>query len=677
MFLMRNVSLDVDDRRLDDVITQVGKGKYRIPEFQREFVWDRTDVVDLFDSIYKSYPIGSFFFWKVPDDMWDFFRDVEELDQPSLEEVRRTEFPEISFVLDGQQRLTSLYVTLNGMEYAGTDYSRIVFDLDEQSFKVADGKADHLVRVCDLWEDKREVRDELEGDRYRAFTDCNDALTKYELPLIIVQTHEVDSVINIFERINQKGTRLSRFDIVNANIWSQEFNLRSRIDEDIFEHLGQIGFGEIERGTVTQTLALNIDGSCSTETQKNLDPDEVRDNWEATKEAIISSVGYLRKQHGAKRSAFIPYEGMIPVLAYYMYKTGRKNVAPEHQKSIDRWFWRVALSGRYSSSAQTRMTEDSKLMDRIIDGEDVDINFTPQISTERLINTNIKRSTSGLRNAFLCLLARNKPRHFEDGSEIDLTENEYADFRLHKHHIFPNAFLRKLDFSKKDRKSIIDITFIPADLNQRLSDTSPKNYFEPLREQVEEFSQIMESHLIPHHDESGIWIDDYEKFQEQRAELIYSEFMELIGEYSALESDLRNDPENAVDETETLVRDFIHNELTQASEDGTFWGEVPNDVNSNVQRRISDEQKSNPDFSVDSDRDKLDFCNVMDYAKIINARWDIFEKYFPSKSEVNSRFEDFAEYRNAFAHNRDADRFTEMDGKVAIEWINSCISEEY
>ncbi|GAB7010966.1 GmrSD restriction endonuclease domain-containing protein [Halorubrum trueperi] len=674
---MRNVSLDVDDRRLDDVITQVGKGKYRIPEFQREFVWDRTDVVDLFDSIYKSYPIGSFFFWRVPHDMWDFFRDVDELQQPSLEEIQRSEFPEISFVLDGQQRLTSLYVTLNGMKYADTDYSRIVFDLDEETFKVAEGKADHLVRVCDIWDDKREVRDELEGDRYEAFTDCNDALTKYELPLIIVKTNEVESVINIFERINQKGTRLSRFDIVNANIWSRDFNLRSRIDEDIFEHLDQIGFGEIDRGTVTQTLALNIDGTCSTDAQKNLDPDDVRENWEDTKEAMISAIGYLRKQHGVKRSEFIPYEGMIPVLAYYMYETDRRNVDPDHQEQIDRWFWRVALSGRYSSSAQTRMTEDSKLIDRIIAGEDVEINFTPQISTERLKTTNIKRSTSGLRNAFLCLLARNRPLHFEDGSEIDLTENEYADFRLNKHHIFPNAYLRGLDYSKKQRKSIMDITFIPAELNRRLSDTSAKEYFGRLANDVNEFERIMDSHLIPHDEDSGIWDNDYDTFQEQRAELVYSEFMELIGEYSALESDLRNDPQSAVKETEVLVRDFIDTELTLASDGGTFWGEVPNDVNSNVQRRISEEQDSNPEFTVDSDRDKLDFCNVMDYAKIINARWDVFGDYLPSKSAVQTRFEDFAEFRNAIAHHREIDRFTEMDGQVAIEWINSCISEEY
>jgi hypothetical protein len=675
-FVMRNVSLDVDDRRLDDVINQVGKGKYRIPEFQREFVWDRTDVVDLFDSIYKSYPIGSFFFWRVPQDMWDFFRDVDELQQPSLDEIQRSEFPEISFVLDGQQRLTSLYVTLNGMEYAGTDYSRIVFDLDEEAFKVAEGKADHLVRLCDVWDDKREVRDELEGDRYDAFTDCNDILTKYELPLIIVKTNNVDSVINIFERINQKGTRLSRFDIVNANIWSKDFNLRSRIEEDIFKHLKKVGFGEIERGTITQTLALNIDGICSTDAQKNLDPDDVREYWEDTKEAIISAIGYLRKQHGVRRAEFIPYEGMIPVLAYYMYETGRSNAKPEHQEQLDRWFWRVALSGRYSSSAQTRMTEDSKLIDRIISGDDVDINFTPQISTERLINTNIKRSTSGLRNAFLCLLARNRPLHFEDGSEIDLTNNEYTNFRLHKHHIFPNAYLRELEYSKKERKSIMDITFIPAELNRRLADTTPKEYFGELREEVEEFELIMDSHLIPYEEDSGIWTNDFDTFQEQRAERVYSEFMELIGEYSALESDLKNDPENAVEETEVLVRDFISHELAQVSDDGSFWGEVPNDVNANVQRRISEEQNSNPEFSVDSDRERLDFCNVMDYAKIINARWDVFDDHFPSKSAVQNRFKDFAEFRNGIAHNREVDRFTEMDGQIAIEWINSCIQIE-
>jgi hypothetical protein len=291
------------------------------------------------------------------------------------------------------------------------------------------------------------------------------------------------------------------------------------------------------------------------------------------------------------------------------------------------------------------------------------------------MNTNIKRSTSGLRNAFLCLLARNRPLHFEDGSEIDLADREYTNFRLHKHHIFPNAYLRERGVSQKERKSIMDITFIPADLNQRLQDTSPKDFFKEMKDKTDEFERIMKSHLIPYGDDSGIWDNDYKKFQEKRAELVYSDFMELIGEYSELQSDMKSNPESAVEEIEIRVRDFIHEKLSEAGDDDNFWGEVPNDVNSNVQRLIQEKKDNNPEFTIDSDRDKLDFCNIMDYTKIINTRWDIFEEYFSSKSDAERRFKDFADYRNAVAHNRDLDKFTEMDGQVAIEWINSCIEE--
>ena len=667
-----HVALDVDDAYLKKVISTIGEGKYRIPEFQREFVWDRSDVVDLFDSIYNSYPIGSFFFWRVPREMWDFFRDVEQLQQPSLEEVERSGFPEINFVLDGQQRLTSLYITLNGMEYGGTDYSRIVFDLDTEKFKVADGKADHLVKLCDIWSDKIAVRDDLSPDRREKFIKCNRLLREYELPLIIVKTNDVDSVIDIFERINQKGTRLSRFDIVNANIWSENFNLRRRIEVDIFEPLEEIGFGEIDRGAVTQTLALVIEGNASTSAQKNLEATSVEQEWDRTKSALISAVNYLRNKHGVKRSDFLPYEGILPLLAYYMYQADRQAIDPDHQDYVDRWFWRVALSGRYSSAAQTRMTEDSKLFDRILAGEEVEINFRPQLDTEKLMRTNIKRSTSGLRNAFLCLLAKNRPRHFEDGHVLDLTQNQYTDFKLNKHHIFPNAHLRREGYGKLERKSIMDITFIPQELNQRLSDSTPDEYFSQIK-MNDQFEAIMESHLIPGEEDSGIWDDDYDRFLEQRAELVYAEFMDLIGAYSALESDLRNDPEKAVEEMEVRIRDYLDQTLSEASENDSFWGEVPNDVNANVQRRLSNERKSNPEFRLEKDREKLDFCNIMDYAKIVNSRWDLFDDHFPSKSEVQDRFEAYADYRNALAHNREVDEFTRLDGEVAIQWLDSCI----
>ena len=665
-----DVELNVNDEPLRKVIDDIEDGKYRIPEFQREFVWDRGDVIDLFDSIYSSYPIGSFFFWRVPEGMWDFFRDVKQLEQPTLEEVRNSPFPEVNFVLDGQQRLTSLYITLMGLEHGGTDYGRIVFDLDKEEFKVADGKADHLIRVCDMWADLEDARDGMSDRRKKTYNKCRNRLREYEMPLIIVNSADVDSVIDIFERINQKGTRLSRFDIVNANIWSEEFNLRKRIEEDVLKPLNDIGFGEISKGTVTQALALNIVQNCSTSAQKNLDAEEVERDWEDTKDSIIHAVDYLKNKHGVKRVEFLPYPSLVPVLSHYLFEADKKSPDAEHTEYIDQWFWRASLSNRYNKATQVAMTEDAERFRDVIEGEEVSFDFVPQFNKENLIQTNIKRSKYPIRNAFLCLLAKNNPKHFENGTKIDLTKNQYTDFRLNKHHIFPNAFLRREGHDKEDRKSIMCITFIPEELNKSIQDTEPSEYFSSLRES-DNFEEVMKSHLIPYDDDSGIWDDDYDRFREQRADLVYSELEKLVGEYSGIESSIQQDPEEAIDEIEMKIRDFIDEKLKKASEGEEYWGHIPNEVNSNVERNLSEKDKSN----IETERDKLDYCYTSDYGTIINSCWDVFEDHFPSTEEVHNRFEDLTQFRNSVAHNRELDRFTKLDGKIAMEWIDAHISE--
>jgi len=666
------VQLSVNDKDLGKVIDQLGDGKYRIPEFQREFVWDRKDIVDLLDSIYQSYPVGSFFFWRVPESMWNFFRDIDELDQPPIDEIRDSEFPEVSFVLDGQQRLTSLYSTLYGLEYDNTDYNEIVFDLTDESFKISKKDSPTLVSLCDVWMDKREVRDkfERESSEYENFIECHDRLKEYKLPVVTVQTSDVDSVIDIFERINQQGTRLSRFDIVNANLWSQDFNLRVRIDEDLFPDLERNNFGKIERDRVIQTLALNIEGTCRTSAQRKLNSEDVQSEWEDTKDGIINAVNYLRNKHGVKRADFIPYAGMIPVLSHYMYQIGEQQPKAEHEEMIDRWFWRVAVSERYSSAGQTKMTKDSKLMTKIVEGKTVDISFTPKISKQKLMETNIKRSNAGLRNAFLCLLAKHQPRHFENGSTVDLTESYYTNYRLSNHHIFPNKYLLDRDYSKKDRKSVLDITFIPKETNERLCESTPEEFFGELKERKCDFDDIMGSHLIPCDDESGIWTNDYDLFKEQRAKLVYAELMNLIGEYSDLDTDLEKDLESAGDLLEKKVRDFIDQVLKENGVTKQYWDDLPDGLQTEIEDRIEDNKKG----TLDS-REKLDYCLVMEYAQIINSQWDVFDPYFESKREVENRFKQFNKLRRTVKHNRDVEPFVKMDAKVAIEWINTCINK--
>ena len=98
-------SIEVRPIPLTNLIADVASGRYRIPQFQREFVWSKSKVIELFDSIYGEYPIGSFFLWKAGREHNFLFRHAVELNIPPVKPD-----DDVSFILDGQQRITSLYV---------------------------------------------------------------------------------------------------------------------------------------------------------------------------------------------------------------------------------------------------------------------------------------------------------------------------------------------------------------------------------------------------------------------------------------------------------------------------------------------------------------------------------------------------------------------------------------
>lgn len=654
--------LNVNDITLHQMVRDVSEGQYRIPEFQREYVWGQSDVTSLFDSVYNSYPIGSIFVWKVPDGMDSFFRNIHNLDQPPLEETSK----KIRFVLDGQQRLISLYVALQGLEFDGYDYSRVAFDLDNEEFTLSSASADSLVSMCDVWDTARkaEIGSELSHERNFTLDECYNRFHNYKLPIIEVDTADFEEVIDIFERINQEGQDLSRFDIVHANLWSDEFSLRRRIDEDVIEPLRDKGFGSVQRETVSEAVSLILEKQSKTEVQKSLETERVKNNWSNIKDAFINAVRYIRQRYNIKRVEFLPYESLIGVFAYYMYHTNEKTVKSKHQNQIDRYFWRVVTSDHWERSRQTSIGGDISNIDKIIDGIDVNINFTPSINPEKLKNSNIKRSKSSIRNAFLCILANNNPRNFEDGTPIDLSQDHFTSFQLENHHIFPNAYLRQLGYDKEDRKSVADITFLPRNTNNTISDTAPSEYFSKYKER-DDFDEIMQSHLIPYDEDSAIWTNDYDQFLEQRCMIIMEEVRELIGGSLEIEDDDLTDKQK-VNKAEDAVRSLIHQKLSEDN-DGSYWGILPSSIVDDVDERIDQE--------VNKDREKLDFVSMGEAADVIQIHWSKFSDIFPDEEDVEYHLNNLQRYKTEYSQDN-LDSYIELDGKLAIQWVNSCIQPE-
>jgi len=656
-----DATLDVNDTTLNRMILEMANGEYRIPEFQREYVWAKSDVTSLFDSVYNSYPIGSIFAWKVPRDMNQFFRNLHQFDQPPIEDTGK----QISFVLDGQQRLISLYLGLNGLEFDDYDYSRVAFDMDNEEFTLSSAAADRLISMSDVWDAEKRVevksKDEIGKERQLALEDCYNQFNNYKLPIIEVDTPKFEEVIDIFERINQEGQDLSRFDIVHANLWTDEFSLRRRIDEDIIEPLKDKGFGTVERETVSEAVSLALEKESKTEVQKSLETDEVKKNWSDIKDSFINAVRYIRQRYNIKRVEFLPYESLIGIFAYYMYRTQEKTVKLAHQDQIDQYFWRIIVSDHWERGRQTAIGGDIALIDKVIDGVDVSIDFAPAITPEKLKNSNIKRSKSSIRNAFLCILANENPRNFEDGTPIDLSQDLFTSFQLENHHIFPNAYLRQLGFDKQDRKSVVDITFLPRNVNNEISDSAPSEYFSDYKDR-DDFDEIMASHLIPYGPDSAIWTNDFEKFLEQRCAVVMDRVRELIGGSLELDSEDLTDKQK-IDRAKDTVRDLIHEKLAE-NNDGSYWEVLPSGIVDNVSQRTNQ--------STDDGREKLNHVTMEEAADIIQIHWSVFSDIFPNEDDVEYHFKNIQKYDKAYQKDN-LDRYIELDGRLAIDWVNSCV----
>ena len=145
---MRVPKIEVSPQSLAKLMSDIENGHIRVPRFQREFVWERSRILKLLDSMFEEYPIGTIFLWKAPPDFNHMIRNIEELEQPVAREDTS-----YRLILDGQQRLTSLFAVIKGLQFEGEDYRKIVVDLEEQwkdelSFQVSESRQ-RTLGICE------------------------------------------------------------------------------------------------------------------------------------------------------------------------------------------------------------------------------------------------------------------------------------------------------------------------------------------------------------------------------------------------------------------------------------------------------------------------------------------------------------------------------------------------
>lgn len=654
--------------KLSDVINDIERGRLKIPRFQREFIWERTKVVKLLDSIYNEFPIGSFFFWQADRKYANFFRNIAELDLPKPDKTSS-----LDFILDGQQRITSLYVTIKGKKIKGINYGSICFDLKKEKFILGRSKYDlgettipvHII----FGSNRHEIYNHLPNEQKLAFDKCLRTFENYPLSIIIVKEKELNDAIEIFERINQGGKRLSVFDLVVASTWGEDFDLRKKYIE-LEKYFVEKGFGRINPEVVLHTIGLCTRGYCRKIYLLQLTKEEIGENWDKIENSIKLSVDYLTENLGAKIFEFLPYPSILSLLSYLFYKLEKKSLDNKTASLINQWFWQSALGERYTVSRETTMEKDRKVIfDKIIEGGDVKIKYPISITKEKLLEMKIGNKSS-IRNALFCLLAQRGPRHFKNNNLIVLNYNFCSKFNSKEnHHIFPKAYLR--DRGSRGINLLLNFCFIPAELNKEISNSQPSDYFKKFFNENSDFEEALEAQMIPYGD--FIISNDYEEFLKVRADKIIEYFENITG--SKIIQTLSYNKNKAIDKTELKIRDYIDTILVEKFGTNYWKKAIPGDTQESVKKKLDDNLRKNPDMEIGDlvDKRRIDFCDIMDYFKIISNNWDIFSSKFQKRGELEKKFVNFKEFRNAVKHNREIDFVVKKEGEAAIEWFNRVI----
>ena len=527
-----------DSKKYADLISEIQKGQIKVPKFQRNFVWSLDKTAKLLDSILKGYPIGTFILWETNERLNDI-KNIGNLELPPVPDDTK-----VQYVLDGQQRITSLYAAFLGAkiqkegEKKITDYFEIYVDLDgdvennDDQIVVSEKPESKSITLHKLLNAKySELREIYSNEEIDKIQEHKETFTTYDFSTIVLRKEDIDSAIEVFTRINTGGQTLTLFEIMSAKTYDEEqnFDMEDRFQK-LLKELAESKYDTISSSVILSVLGLILSKNkeCKRKVILQLDKQKIIDIWDDVISALKESIDYFRSVYRIPVSAILPYDSLLVPFAYFFYFQKEKPKG-EQLKYLEEFFWRMSLSFRYSSSTESKLAQDIKRIDEILKGnrpnyDEVKVYLS---SPKDLIETSFSAGSSYCK-AILCLLAYHEPKDFQDNGKVILDNSwlKVANSRNY-HHFFPKAYLKKNNIGNEN--SLVNITLVGADLNKRkISAKAPSIYIQGFLDENDDLPISLKSHLINALDNFGIMSDDYLVFLEKRANVMFNELKSRI-----------------------------------------------------------------------------------------------------------------------------------------------------
>ncbi|OEF83422.1 DUF262 domain-containing protein [Vibrio tasmaniensis] len=386
---------------IKQLITDISDNKYYLPAIQRKFVWGEEKICNLFDSIMRDYPIGTVLFWDLAAEkadqytFYEFLKNYHERDSKN-ELVRKDFTQEVRGVLDGQQRISSLYIALQGVYCSKRKYAKkatnnayperqLYLNLfgDEQTyeFKFLEKKdalikddANYFYLVRDILKQAKDVdpQDILEELESNASDDAdllkrNGRVARKKLFLLAKKLNQdelinyfkivdkdLDEILDIFVRVNSGGTILSKSDLLFSTLVAHWEDGREQIEQLIESMNGEDSLFNFNTDFLMRTCLFLVDAPMSFKVQtfdKN-NIAKIRDNWEAIVNALTQTSSMLR-EFGFNKTRLSSNYAATPI-AYYLYKCGK--VDKESKVELRKLVVHSLLKQIYSGQADSALS---------------------------------------------------------------------------------------------------------------------------------------------------------------------------------------------------------------------------------------------------------------------------------------------------------------------------------
>lgn len=572
------------DTELSELMREVSTGKEQLPEFQRGWTWDNDRIRGIIASLSQGYPMGAIM-------RLEYGNENVRFKYRTIEGVTVTGVTPEFLILDGQQRLTSMYratcckepvetTTEKGKEIKRFYYLDIKKCLDESEDRVdaviavpSDRKIktnfdrdvvldlstrelefEHEMFPINIIFDSNAREDWADGykeyheydkafmEKYKQFrTQVIDTIVGYKLPVITLGKETPrEAVCKVFENVNTGGVPLTVFELVTATFATYDFDLRKdwiecrdkirgkgeTLNTDVMEGVDETSF--LTAITLYTTYLSDKMTTCKKKDVLALNFEDYKKNRDILLEGYKMARKFLFQQY-VFRKRDLPYTTqLIPLSAICaVIRTATFNL-PSTQKILAKWFWCGIMGEMYGGANETRYATDIEDVVADIQGKDSQnrtINAA-YFSATRLLSLQTRNSAAY--KGIMALVYREQCRDFMQGITMDIVKS--MDESPDIHHIFPEAYCKKMGLDKSKWNSIVNKTPLLPASNRQIGGDAPSVYSGNIMKKAEidevELRFRIESHLVNY---DYLIADDFDHYFIARAKAILKVIEAVMG----------------------------------------------------------------------------------------------------------------------------------------------------